>query len=29
MMAGAASTVRVKFWLASGLTPLAAVMVTG
>ena len=26
---GAAFTVRVKFWLASGLTPLAAVIVTG
>ncbi len=27
VMAGAASTVRVKLWLASGLTPLVAVMV--
>ncbi len=27
VMAGAASTVRVKVWLASGLIPLAAVMV--
>ena len=29
VMAGAASTVRVKFWLALGLTPLLAPMVIG
>ncbi len=29
VMAGAASTVRVKDWVASGLTPLLAVMVSG
>ena len=27
VMAGAASTVRVKDWVAAGLTPLAALMV--
>ena len=29
VMAGAASTVRVKAWVAFGLTPLLAVMVIG
>ena len=29
VMTGAASTVRVKFWLALGFTPLSAVMVIG
>ena len=29
VMAGAASTVRVKAWVAAGLSPLAAVMVNG
>ena len=29
VMAAAASTVRVKLWVALGLTPLAAVMVNG
>ncbi len=29
VMAGASSTVRVKSWVASGLTPFCAVMVIG